>query len=341
MRIGFRWYGPDDPVTLERIRQIPAVPDIVSALHEVPAGTAWKREAVIEYRDRIRAAGFDWTVVESIPVPESVKLQSEGCDAAVEAWCETLEALAAAGVRVVCYNFMPVFDWLRTELRSPLPDGSNTMAYDHRELDRLDLEAGFGLAAWANAYGPGDLPRMLARYESVDEERLWDSLGAFLERVVPVAGGLGMSLAIHPDDPPWSVFGLPRIVTDARAFRRLLNLVDSPANGLTFCTGSLGALPTNDLVAMAGEFAPRVHFAHARNVRHLGDRRFEETAHPTGDLNLAAIVTALAKGGFSGTIRPDHGRMIWGETGKEGYGLFDRALGATYLRGILDGLEVD
>jgi mannonate dehydratase len=338
MRLGFRWYGPEDAVTLERIRQISCVPDVVSALHDVPAGTAWTKSAVQRYTDIIGEAGLDWTVVESIAVPESIKLRSDGCDAAVEAWCETLHALASADVRVVCYNFMPVFDWLRTDLALQLPDGSNTMAFDQANLGRFDLEAGFDLPAWANAYGPGDLPRLLARYENVDEERLWDALAAFLEAVVPVAESLGISLAIHPDDPPWSIFGLPRIITDANAIRRLTSLVDSPSNGITFCTGSLGALPANDLVAMAREFAPQVRFAHARNVRHLGPGKFQESAHPGGDLDLAAIVAALANGGFDGTIRPDHGRMIWGETGTAGYGLFDRALGATYLRGILDGL---
>lgn len=339
MHVGFRWYGPEDPVTLKQIRQIPAVPHIVSALHDIPAGTAWTRAAVERHRDVIAEAGLEWTVVESIPVPESVKLQSDGCEAALEAWCETLHAVASSGIRVVCYNFMPVFDWLRTDLSRELPDGSFTMAFDQSDLGQFDLEAGFDLPAWANAYGPGDLPRLLAQYEGVDEERLWDALASFLETVVPVAESLGVALAIHPDDPPWSIFGLPRIITDAAALRRLTGLADSPSNGITFCTGSLGALPDNDLVAMAREFAPSVHFAHARNVRHLGPGRFEETAHPEGDLNLAGIVTALAEGGFDGTIRPDHGRMIWGETGKAGYGLFDRALGATYLRGILDGLD--
>jgi len=177
----------------------------------------------------------------------------------------------------------------------------------------------------------------------VDAERLWDNLAYFLERVVPVADQAGVRMAIHPDDPPWPIFGLPRIITNAAALERLVALVDSPANGVTFCTGSLGASPENDLPAMARRLGDlgRIHFAHCRNIRITGPRRFHETAHPSasGSVDLLQVLRALRDAGFAGPVRPDHGRMIWGETGRPGYGLYDRALGVMYLQGLWEALE--
>jgi mannonate dehydratase len=179
-------------------------------------------------------------------------------------------------------------------------------------------------------------------YTKIDDERLWDNLARFLEHVVPVAESVGVRMAIHPDDPPWPIFGLPRIITGAAALERLIRLVDSPSNGMTFCTGSLGASPDNDLPEMARRFGKlgRIHFAHCRNIRRVGDRRFHEAPHPTeyGDVDMIEVLRSLAETGFDGPIRPDHGRMIWGETGRPGYGLYDRALGATYLYGMWEAL---
>src|SRR5947208_2337257 len=208
-----------------------------------------------------------------------------------------------------------------------LPDGSTALAYDDRALAAIDLSRGTGeLPGWAAAYQPTELQALLAAYRDVDAERLWDNLGYFLERVVPVAERAGVRLAIHPDDPPWPIFGLPRIITNARALERLVALVDSPANGVTFCTGSLGASPENDLPAMVRRLGGRIHFAHCRNVRITGDRQFHETAHPSpcGSVDLFQVLCALRDVGFAGPMRPDHGRMIWGETGRPGYGLYDR-----------------
>jgi mannonate dehydratase len=242
-------------------------------------------------------------------------------------------------VRVLCYNFMPVFDWMRTDLALRLPDGSTALAYDDAVLGTRDLGLGTGdLPGWAAVYGADELRTLLAAYREVDAERLWDNLGYFLERVVPVAEEAGVRMAIHPDDPPWPIFGLPRIICRGADLERLLKLVDRPANGVTFCTGSLGALPENDLPAMVRRIGPRIHFAHCRNVRITGDRKFHETPHPSGDIDLAAVLRALRDMGFAGPMRPDHGRMIWGERGRPGYGLYDRALGATYLQGLWEGL---
>jgi mannonate dehydratase len=246
-----------------------------------------------------------------------------------------------AGVPVVCYNFMPVFDWTRTDLALVLDDGSTALAYDDDALGSINLSRGTGdLPGWATAYSASELRRLLDAYKRVDNEALWDNLTWFLERVVPVAESNGVKLALHPDDPPWSIFGLPRIITDIAALERVISLVDSESNGITFCTGSLGASAENDLPAMIRAIGSRVHFAHCRNVKRTGHRDFNETPHPSsfGDVDMFAVLTALHETGFRGPVRPDHGRMIWGETGRAGYGLYDRALGATYLQGLWEGI---
>ena len=346
MQLSFRWYGDGDPVTLDAIRQIPGVVGIVSALHDLPPGVAWSADAVVALRQRVEAAGLALTCIESIPVPEGIKLGTDDRERLADAWCASVEAVGAAGVPVVCYNFMPVFDWTRTSLHRPLADGSEALAYVEGELSAVEeaLASG-GLPGWMDAHAPDDLRRLFAAYAEVDTERMWDHLGWFLERVVPVAEAAGVRLAIHPDDPPWPLFGLPRVVTSADAFDRVCDLVDSPANGVTFCTGSLGADPAQvaGLPADAARLAARgrLHFAHLRNVRRLGVRDFTETSHPDGDVDLNAVIRALAGAGFDGPLRPDHGRQIWSErddpTVRPGYGLFDRALGATYLRGLWEG----
>jgi mannonate dehydratase len=223
------------------------------------------------------------------------------------------------------------------------PDGSTALSYDHQALARIDLSRGTGdLPGWATAYTAAELAALLDAYRAVSAERLWENLAWFLERVVPEAERSGVKLAIHPDDPPWPIFGLPRIVTSGESLDRLTRLVDSPANGVTFCTGSLGASPDNDLPAIARQLGGRgrIHFAHCRNVKRTGERRFHESPHPTrfGDVDMRAVLGALHDTGFTGPMRPDHGRMIWEETGRPGYGLYDRALGATYLQGLWEGL---
>jgi mannonate dehydratase len=343
MRMTFRWFGARDPVTLSRIRQIPGVTGIVSALHDVPAGTAWTKSGVEQLAATIDAVGLELAVVESIPVHEDIKLGRPTRDRLIDAYAESVCSVGAAGVPVVCYNFMPVFDWLRTDLVFELGDGSTALAFDDRALASIDLSRGTSdLPGWGAAYDARALEGLRAAYRDVGDEQLWEHLAYFLERVVPVAEQCGVRLAIHPDDPPWPVFGLPRIITNCAALERCIALVDSPANGITFCTGSLGALSDNDLPAMASRFASigRIHFAHCRNVRRTGAHAFHEVPHPSafGDVDMRGVLRALADAGFSGPVRPDHGRMIWGETGQPGYGLYDRALGAMYLQGLWEGL---
>ena len=343
MLLSFRWFGPEDPVPLRHIRQIPGVTGVVSALYDVPIGDAWPRDSVERLAEAVHNEGMSLAVVESIPVHEDIKLARASRDRLIDNYAESIRAIGAAGARVLCYNFMPVFDWMRTDLAMRLPDGSFALAYDHDALGRIDLSQGTGdLPGWAQAYSRDELASLLAAYRGVTDEQMWEHLAYFLERVVPVAEEAGVVMALHPDDPPWPIFGLPRIITDFGALERVLSLVDRPANGLTFCTGSLGSRPDNDVVAMAQHFAERgrIHFAHCRNVRRTGVRSFHEVPHPTafGDVDMRGVLGALRREGFVGPIRSDHGRMIWGERGRAGYGLHDRALGATYLLGLWEGL---
>ena len=344
MQMTFRWFGPEDPIPLAHIRQIPGVTGVVTALYDVPVGGVWTKSALERIGESIDRAGLEFAVVESIPVHEDIKLGRPTRDRLIDDYCASVHAMGELGVPVLCYNFMPIFDWTRTDLAEPQPDGSTALSYDDAALARIDLSRGTGdLPGWATAYDAEELQALLAAYRDVGAERLWDHLAYFLERVSPEAERAGVRMAIHPDDPPWPIFGLPRIVTSGDAFERLIDLVDSPANGVTLCTGSLGADPGNDLPAIARRIGNRgrIHFVHCRNVAITGEKQFHEAPHPSrfGDVPMRAVLAALREVGFAGPMRPDHGRMIWGEVGRPGYGLHDRALGAAYLQGLWEGLE--
>ena len=343
MKMSFRWYGESDPVTLQYIRQIPGMTDIVSAIYDEPVGEVWPAHKIAALKSTIEQAGLRFEVVESVPVHESIKLGKPERDRLIGNYQQTIRNLAAAGIKVICYNFMPVFDWTRTSLAKALPDGSTTLTFSTREVDAIDVAKGISLPGWDTSYKPGELKALLDEYARIDAEKLWSHLDHFLKAIVPVAEESGIRMAIHPDDPPRPIFGLPRIVKDRDDLARLLKIVDSPANGLTLCSGSLGAGPQNNVEALVREFGGRgrIHFAHLRNVKVNAAGDFEETAHKSdcGSLDMAAIVKAYHDVGFEGYARPDHGRMIWGETGKPGYGLYDRALGAVYLNGLWEALE--
>lgn len=342
MKMTFRWYGDNDPVTLEKIRQIPMMTGIVSAVYDVPAGEVWPEESISALKKKAVENGLEFEVVESVPVPEDIKLGSEKAPKLIENYCENVRRLGKAGVKCICYNFMPVFDWLRSELEHANEDGSNSLAYDDETVLSMNpLTSELSLPGWDESYSKDELKELLNKYKEIDEEKLWQNLEVFLKAVIPVAEESGVKMAIHPDDPPWGIFGLPRIITTQKNIEKFLKIVDSPANGLTFCTGSLGADVNNDLPQMAKLFAKRIHFAHLRNIKHTDDKCFHETGHPTdcGSLDMYKIVENLLDGGFDGYVRPDHGRMIWGETGRYGYGLYDRALGAMYLTGLFEGIE--
>ncbi|WP_437759356.1 mannonate dehydratase [Sorangium sp. So ce1389] len=338
MKMTFRWYGENDPVKLEYIRQIPGIYGIVSAIYDVPVGEVWPLERLQALRARIEGVGLRFEVVESVPVHEDIKLGKPTRDRLIESFCQNIRSCAAIGVKVICYNFMPVFDWTRTEMARELPDGSLTLAFDADAVAKIDPEQGIALPGWDTSYRPEQLRAILDDYRSVREEALWENLAYFLERIIPVAEEVGVRMGMHPDDPPRPIFGLPRIIKNRDDLMRLVKMVDSPANGITLCSGSLGADLCNNIVSLVYEFGGmgRIPFGHLRNVAVQEDGTFFESAHLScdGSLDMAAIVKAYHDVGFDGYVRPDHGRMIWGETGRPGYGLYDRALGLVYLNGL-------
>lgn len=342
MKLCFRWYGDADPVTLEKIRQISYVSGIVSAVYDVKPGEVWSEESIHKIKEKANSNGLSFEVVESVPVSEEIKLGTENAKRLTENYCENLKRLGRAGVKCVCYNFMPVFDWLRSELGHQLPDGSNALAYDDKTVRNMDpLKSELSLPGWDESYKKEELKDLISAYKKLGSEGLFKNLETFLKEVIPAAEESGINMAIHPDDPPWDMFGLPRIITCRDNIKRMLDTVPISNNGLTFCTGSLGANPQNNLITMAEEFSSRIHFAHIRNIKITGERCFEETSHKTdsGSLDICGIVQTLVKNGFDGYVRPDHGRMIWGESGRFGYGLYDRALGAAYLSGLFEAEE--
>ncbi|MEW9674127.1 mannonate dehydratase [Ammoniphilus sp. 3BR4] len=350
MRMAFRWYGKgNDRIPLHHIKQIPGVEGLVWALHDIPAGEEWPMERILEVKQQAEEYGFNIDVVESVNVHEDIKLGLPTREQYIEIYKRTIEKLGQAGVKVICYNFMPVFDWTRTDLYKELEDGSTALFFEKEKVMNMDpLELVDKIANNSSFIMPGWEPERLSRltelfeaYKKVTEEDLWDNLKYFLEEIIPVAEKSGIKMAIHPDDPPWSIFGLPRIITNQENIRRVLKLVDSPHNGLTLCSGSLGANPNNNIPAMIMEFADRIPFAHIRNVRVYENGDFIETSHRTqdGSVDIYEVVKAYHENGFTGYARPDHGRHIFDEECRPGYGLYDRALGIMYLWGIWDSLE--
>ena len=344
MKMTFRWYGDDDKVTLKQIRQIPGVTGIVSAIYDVPVGEVWPMEKITALKEKIESYGLTLETIESVPVHEDIKMGLPTRDRYIANYCETLRNLAKAGIKVVCYNFMPVFDWTRSDLAHELEDGSNALIYKHETVLKMDpLTGELALPGWDSSYTKEGMRDLLEQYKSISEEDLWNNLKYFLQQVIAVADEVSIKMAIHPDDPPWSIFGLPRIITNKENLERFINLVDSPNNGITLCSGSLGVNPNNDIPELIRYFGGkgRIHFGHCRNVKITGEKSFEESSHRSADgsLDMFEIIKAYHDIGFEGPIRPDHGRMIWGETGRPGYGLYDRALGAVYMNGIWESLE--
>lgn len=342
MKLTFRWYGDSDPVSLEKIRQIPTMSGIVSAVYDVKPGQVWSEESILKIKNQANENGLEFEVVESVPVAEEIKYGGKNAPELIENYCENLRRLAKHGVKCVCYNFMPVFDWLRSELEHQNEDGSNSLAYNEETVLSMNpLTSELSLPGWDESYKKDELAGLISIYKELGEEGLFNNLSVFLNKVIPVAHEVGINMAIHPDDPPWGIFGLPRIITGEESIDRFLNIVPMKENGITFCTGSLGASVNNDLVKMAEKYADRIHFLHLRNIKITDTREFHEVGHPTdcGSIDMFGIVKALVLGGFDGYVRPDHGRMIWGETGRYGYGLYDRALGATYIAGLFEACQ--
>lgn len=342
MKMTFRWYGEKDSIPLEYIKQIPNMSGVVTAVYDVPVGEVWPVEKIARLKKLCDDEGLEMEVIESVPVHEDIKLGKPTRDKLIANYAQTIRNLGKFGVKCICYNFMPVFDWLRTDLKTVARDGSTSLSYCHEQLLKLDPHD-LHLPGWDESYTPEQLSGLIEEYSSVSYDKLFENLVYFLKGIMSACDETGINMAIHPDDPPWSMFGLPRIITGAESYDRMIAAVPNKHNGFTFCTGSLGAGRFNDLVAMAKKYAGRIYFAHIRQLKYNGDTDFTEAGHLTsaGNLDIYGIVKALVEGGFDGYVRPDHGRNIWGEDGKPGYGLYDRALGAAYLNGLFEAIEKD
>jgi mannonate dehydratase len=388
MKETWRWFGPQDPISLAQVKQAGAT-GIVSALHHIYRGEAWPLGEVLKRKAEIEAAGLAWSVVESIPVHNSIKLRSGDFRSFIATWKDSLAAVAQAGVQVVCYNFMPVVDWTRTDLKWELPstgyalrfDALDFAVYDIFILQRKGAEAQYdteqisaararfvampdsrraeleqtiiaGLPGAEASYDREAFRRQVSAYEGITPGDLRTNLREFLREIVPVAAESGVRLCIHPDDPPWPLFGLPRVVSTAEDVREIFSAVDAPANGLTFCIGSFGARADNDLPAMIREFAPRIHFAHLRQVKREADGSFYEAEHLGGSSDMIGAVRALleeeavrrrdgrADSGIP--MRPDHGHLLADDIGKKtnpGYSYVGRLKGLAELRGVMRGLQ--
>ncbi len=344
MKMSFRWYGESDSIPLEYIRQIPNMRSVVSAVYDVKPGEVWPEESLAAMKSTVEKNGMLFDIVESIPVPEDIKLGTDRADELTEVYCENIRRCAKYGIKCITYNFMPVFDWTRTELDKAADDGSTRLVMYKSQLEGLNpLTDDINLPGWDASYTKDEVRSLIAAYGELGEEGLWQNLERFLKRIIPVAEECGVKMAIHPDDPPYPIFGIPRIITNEQNLDRMLAMVDSPANCLCLCTGSLGSAAFNDVPKLVRKYSAmgRIAFMHIRQVTLLLDGSFEESGHlsSSGSLDMYEIVKALVDTGFDGYVRPDHGRMIWGESGKHGYGLYDRALGAAYINGLFEALE--
>lgn len=351
MDMTLRWFGSKhDSVTLEQIRQIPEVKGVITTLYDIPAGEAWTLEEILKLKAEVNASGLEIAGIESVNIHDSIKIGSPDREQYIDNYIITLENLGKADIHLVCYNFMPVFDWTRSALAKERTDGSTVLSYDQELIDKIDPiklfseidknSNGFVLPGW-EPERLGQVKELFEKYKEVDSEKLFENLVYFLKRIQPVCEQYDIKMAIHPDDPSWPVFNLPRIITNKENVLRLLDAVDAKFNGLTFCSGSYGSNPNNDLCGIIHAAKGRIHFAHVRNLIHHAPGKFDEAAHLSSDgsFDMYEIMKALYETGFEGPVRPDHGRAIWGEVSMPGYGLYDRALGAAYLNGLLEAIE--
>lgn len=342
MKMTFRWFGPNDVITLDKIKQIPGMSGVVTAIYDIPVGDIWPLDKILALKNMCTKAGLEMEVIESVPVHEDIKLGAPTRDKYIENYKQTILNLGKAGIKCICYNFMPVFDWLRTDLHFNNKDGSNSLSYDHEELLKLDA-MNLHLPGWDESYKTGELNSLLNKYKNINENILFENLVYFLNAIMEACDEANINMAIHPDDPPWSMFNLPRIITCDKSYEKLFKAVPNKHNGITYCTGSLGAGRFNNLVSLADKYTDRIFFAHIRQIKYDNDINFIEAGHTTemGSLDIYNIIKTLVKNNFNGYVRPDHGRNIWGEDGKPGYGLFDRALGACYLNGMFEAISKD
>ena len=350
MKMSFRWFGePFDSVKLWQIRQIPGMAGVISTLYDTKPGEEWALEAIRSLKKQVTDAGLELLGIESVNIHDAIKAGTPDRDLYIRNYIQTIQKLGSEGIRMICYNFMPVFDWTRSDLAKMRPDGSTVLAYDQRQIDRIDPQQmftqvdgssnGFVLPGW-EPERMAHVKELFALYRDVTEEQLFANLVYFLKAIMPACDAYDVNMAIHIDDPCWPVFGLPRTVTNKAQLLRLMDAVPNPHNGVTLCTGSLSSNPANDIPDIIHSLKGRIHFAHVRNTRYTAPGVFEEAAHyaADGSLDMYAIVKALVDIGFDGPVRPDHGRAIWGEIAMPGYGLYDRALGSQYILGLYDAI---
>ncbi|WP_455145819.1 mannonate dehydratase [Brachyspira pilosicoli] len=351
MIMTLRWFGKNfDSVTLKQIRQIPGVKGVITTLYDSKVGEAWKEEDVQRLKKEVEDAGLKIYGIESVNIHGDIKIGLPSRDKYIENYIKTLEVLGKAGINLVCYNFMPVFDWTRSDLAKVRPDGSTVLSYDQEIIEKIDPQKMFEQID-SNSNGfvlPGWEPERLSRlkelfemYKGVDDEKLFENLKYFLSAVMPTCEKYNIKMAIHPDDPAWPVFGLPRIIVNKENILRMVNSVNSSCNGVTLCAGSLGSNPKNDIPDIIRSLKDKIFFAHVRNLEHTAPGKFQEAAHLSSDgsMDMFAIMKAFYDIGFEGPFRPDHGRAIWDEVSMPGYGLYDRALGAVYLQGLWEAID--
>ncbi|WP_161979307.1 mannonate dehydratase [Streptococcus sp. S784/96/1] len=354
MKMSFRWFGSDnDTIPIEYIKQIPRVNQVVWSLHQKVAGDEWTEEEIAKEVAYIKHHGYEIDVVESVNIHDDIKLGLPTRDFYIECYKKTLINLAKHGVKVVCYNFMPIFDWARTELFRPSEDGSTSMYFEKSKI--LSMSPEKLVEFFSNNKQGGTLPGweperlkniqlLFEKYKGLTEEKLYANFKYFIDAIIPTCEKYDIKMAIHPDDPPFEIYGLPRLVNNVQNIRKILAANSSYYNGLTFCTGSLGSVKDNDLVELLEEFIDRVHFMHIRNVLLDSKGNFSEVSHldEDGSVPIIQIMKVLMEHDYQGYIRPDHGRHIFGENEtnvRPGYGLYDRAMGIMYLNGIIDGLR--
>ena len=351
MEMTMRWYGSKfDTVTLKQIRQTAYVTGVITMLYDKQPGELWTQEEIHALKEEVEAAGLHISGIESVNVSDAIKTGSKDRDKDIDTYIKSLENLGREDIHLVCYNFMPVFDWTRTELARKRPDGSTVLAYMQAAVDAINPEKMFDSIAgdMNGTVMPGWEPERLAHvkelfalYKDVDSEALFNNLVYFLKAIMPVCNKYDIKMAIHPDDPAWPVFGLARIINNKANILKVMHAVDDVHNGVTFCSGSYGTSLDNDLPDMIRSLKGRIHFAHVRNLKFNSPDDYEEAAHLSSDgsFDMYEIVKALYDTGFNGPIRPDHGRMIWGEKAMPGYGLYDRALGAAYINGLWEAIS--
>ena len=369
MKFILRWHGENDPVSLKQYAQVPGIYGVVTSLYHMPLGEIWDKAEILAKIDKAKEHGLKLEIVDSFRIHEDIKRGYASRDALIENYKVNIRTLAECGIKIICYNFMPVFDWTRTNLEYVLPDGSDCLAFNAKKVNKIHAKEGIDLPGWGTNYTPDKLRELLNSYECITEDMLRENCLYFLSKCLPVAEECGIKLALHPDDPPRPIFGLPRIAKNVEDYRKILHSYESTSNAVTFCCGSFGSSFGNDMPAMIREFGKdKIPFVHFRNIRLDADGSFYESGHITesGSSDMAEIMQALSDIDFDGYLRPDHGRRIWDEAWSvkkvlqpdgsiieehrpdgfsgikpvPGYGLFDRALGVMYARGLWEGIRL-